>query len=297
MSNKVLVTGAKGQLGQSIHDLHGYYSDFDFVFTDVHGLDLSDTNQIKNFLSQNSFNVVINCAAYTAVDEAESDQELAEQINHLAVKTLAEVAKEQNITLIHISTDYVFDGQNYRPYQEQDTTAPRGVYGATKLKGEQAFSNINPNGCMIRTSWVYSEHGNNFVKTMLRLGKEREKLGVIFDQVGTPTYAQDLARAILVIISNDDHAAILESSQAEDKVFHFSNEGVCSWYDFAKTIFELSNIDCRVNPIQTKDYPTPASRPHYSVMNKHKIKYTFDLSIPYWKDSLQKCLSILKDQN
>jgi dTDP-4-dehydrorhamnose reductase len=259
-------------------------------------LDLTNTESIEAYFSNHKYDAIINCAAYTAVDKAESEPGLADQINHQAVSTLAEIAKQQGVMLIHISTDYVFNGQSYKPYQENDATDPQGVYGKTKLNGEQAFLNINPNGCIIRTSWVYSEHGNNFVKTMLRLGKERGELGVIFDQVGTPTYARDLAIAILAIIEKSGNSEILQSKQSEDKVFHFSNEGVCSWYDFAKTIFEYSDIDCQVSPIETKDYPTPASRPHYSVMNKHTIKYTFDMSIPYWKDSLKKCLSILKEQ-
>lgn len=296
MNKQVLVTGAKGQLGQSIYDLQGEHSGFDFVFTDVEELDLTDQNQMQHYLSHNGFDVIINCAAYTAVDKAETDEKLADQINHQAVSTLAEIAKQQGVMLIHVSTDYVFNGQSYKPYQENDATDPQGVYGKTKLNGEQAFLNINPNGCIIRTSWVYSEHGNNFVKTMLRLGKERDELGVIFDQVGTPTYARDLATAILAIIKKSGNSEILQSKQPKDKIFHFSNEGVCSWYDFAKTIFEYSDVDCQVSSIETKDYPTPASRPHYSVMNKHKIKYTFDMSIPYWKDSLKKCLSILKEQ-
>jgi len=194
--------------------------------------------------------------------------------------------------MIHISTDYVFNGENSKPYCEDDSTDPLSVYGQTKLNGEQAFLAVNPNGCVIRTSWVYSEYGSNFVKTMLRLGSERDELGVIFDQVGTPTYAGDLAKTILEIITQQTTIANLSQ---ERKIFHYSNEGVCSWYDLAKAIFELSGINCNVKAIETQDYPTPAKRPHYSVMNKSHIKQSFELEIPYWRDSLKYCLTQLKE--
>jgi dTDP-4-dehydrorhamnose reductase len=295
MARQVLVTGAQGQLGKSIQALQSDYPQFNFVFTDIEELDLSSQETIQNYLANNRFDVIINCAAYTAVDKAESEQKLADQINHQAVKTLAEIAKQQNSTLIHISTDYVFNGENFLPYTEPDQTNPKSVYGETKLKGEQVFLNVNPYGCIIRTSWVYSEYGNNFVKTMLRLGKERDELGVIFDQVGTPTYAGDLAEVILGILASELNDEVLKSAILEDKIYHLSNEGVCSWYDFAKTIFELSQIECFVNAIETQDYPTPAKRPHYSVMNKNKIKLAFNLRIPYWKDSLKMCLKIIQE--
>jgi dTDP-4-dehydrorhamnose reductase len=206
---------------------------------------------------------------------------------------LARIAKEKNISLIHISTDYVFAGKNFKPYLETDPTDPQGVYGQTKLEGEQAMLAIDPaKSIIIRTSWVYSSFGNNFVKTMLRLGREREELGIIYDQVGSPTSARDLAQAILAIIQHPK----LDTLTATE-IYHFSNEGVCSWYDFAKAIFELSAIACHVKPIETKDYPTPATRPHYSLMNKAKIKNTFNLTIPYWKDSLIDCLEILTGNN
>ena len=297
MTKHVLVTGSKGQLGSSIGCLATNYPGLSFTFTDVEELDLSSSQSIETYLAEHKFDIFINCAAYTAVDKAETEQALADKINHQAVKTLAEIAKKQNIILIHISTDYVFDGKNYKPYEEADSTDPQCVYGETKLKGEQAFLQVNPKGCILRTSWVYSEYGNNFVKTMLRFGKERSELGVIFDQIGTPTYARDLARVILNIVSNDANALHLNSESTESKVYHFSNEGVCSWYDFAKYIFELTQTQCSVNPIETKEYPTPASRPHYSVMSKGKIKQAFGLNIPYWKDSLVECLAILKEQN
>jgi len=293
-TKKILVTGKNGQLGRSLNALVNKAQStkdnrllFDFVGRDE--FNLSDPESMETFLANNTYDAIINCAAYTAVDRAESEPDLADQINHLAVKQLAEIAKRQDTTLIHISTDYVFNGQNYKPYVETDKPNPQSVYGETKLKGEQAIQAINPKGCIIRTSWVYSEYGNNFVKTMLRLGKEKNQLGIIFDQVGTPTYAGDLAKAILDLLST--HFSVLTQ---KNEIFHFSNEGVCSWYDFAKSIFEYAKIPCNVLPIETKDYPTPATRPHYSLMNKNKIKQAFDLDIPYWKDSLLTCLKNLE---
>jgi dTDP-4-dehydrorhamnose reductase len=310
---RILVTGKNGQLGQSLINIVSQRSStidhrlsFDFVGRDE--LDLANPESVERFFVDNRFDAIINCAAYTAVDKAESEPGLADQINHLAVKQLAEIAKQQDATLIHISTDYVFNGQNYKPYIESDETDPQSVYGTTKLKGEQAFLEVNPKGCIIRTSWVYSEYGNNFVKTMLRLGKEKDQLSIIFDQVGTPTYAGDLAEAILQIVSseqlvvrsNDEGSSLPtthHSLPTKNEVFHFSNEGVCSWYDFAKAIFGYAKIPCVVLPIETKNYPTPATRPHYSLLNKAKIKQAFNLSIPYWKDSLQTCIKRLQEQN
>jgi len=283
----ILVTGSKGQLGSEIRELSVDYK-HNYFFTDKDALDISNEKVIKAFIEVNDIDTIVNCAAYTAVDKAENDEENADKINHLAVKYLAQIAKEKNIKLIHVSTDYVFDGTNHKPYSENDTTNPNGIYGKTKLDGEKAMQEINPgNSIIIRTSWVYSIYGANFVKTMLRLGKERESLGVIFDQIGTPTYARDLAQTILEI------APKIENKEVE--IYHYSNEGVLSWYDFAKTIFELSSIECKVNPIETKDYPTAATRPHYSLLNKSKIKKTFSITIPYWKDSLVKCLEKMED--
>lgn len=290
MHKSILVTGSNGQLGNELQALNVLHPDYTFTFITRSELDLSNTDAIRAYFIDKTFDVLINCAAYTAVDKAESEPELAKAINTTAVETLASIAKEKIISLIHISTDYVFDGKNFKPYSETDPTHPQGVYGQTKRDGEQAMLAINPpKSLIIRTSWVYSSFGNNFVKTMLRLGREREELGIIYDQVGTPTFARDLARAILSIIQ---HPAL--DAQKSTKIHHFSNEGVCSWYDFAKIIFELSAITCAVKPLETKDYPTPAKRPHYSLLNKAKIKSTFDLTIPYWKDSLQECLDILK---
>ena len=278
----ILVTGSNGQLGSEINELSENYK-YNFFFTDKDSLDISSEKDIIDFIETNDINTIINCAAYTAVDKAEDDEINADKINHLAVKNLAKIAKEKNIKLIHVSTDYVFDGTNHKPYVETDITNPNGVYGKSKLDGEKAMQDIDPNNSMIiRTSWVYSSFGANFVKTMLRLGKEKESLGVIFDQIGTPTYARDLARTILDIIPK------IKNEKVE--IYNYSNEGVLSWYDFAKEIMRMAKLDCKINPIETKEYPTPATRPHYSLLNKSKIKKEYNIAIPYWKDSLDKCL-------
>ena len=257
-----------------------------FFFADSSTIDITNHKKVKEYIDTNSIDIIINCAAYTAVDKAEEDEINADKINHLAVKNLAQIAKDENIKLIHISTDYVFDGKNFKPYNEDDRTNPTGVYGKTKLAGENAIREINPsNSVIIRTSWVYSSFGANFVKTMLRLGKERDELGVIFDQVGTPTYARDLANAILKIVSL--------GLPSEVQIYNYSNEGVLSWYDFAKEIMKMAKLECKINPIETSQYPTPAKRPHYSLLNKSKIKEDFGIMIPYWKDSLEECLTVL----
>ena len=288
MNKNILITGANGQLASEIKGLSADYPKSLFYFTDRAALDITNKTVLESFCSENSIQVIINCAAYTAVDKAETDAQNADKVNHLAVKYLAEVSKSQNISLVHISTDYVFDGKNYRPYLEEDSVAPQGVYGKTKLLGEQAALDINPkNSIIIRTSWVYSSFGSNFVKTMLRLGNERDALSVIFDQVGTPTYAADLAKVILDILP--------QLNNKDVQTYHYSNEGACSWYDFAKAIFEISDINCKVNPIETREYPTPATRPHYSLLNKAKIKTAFNIEIPYWRDSLKSCLKTLKE--
>jgi len=288
----ILVTGANGQLGSELQALSSHYNQYRFTFVDRSDIDLNDTEAIEHYFKEKTFDTIINCAAYTAVDHAESNPDLADNINHKAVKTLATIAKATNTTLIHISTDYVFNGKNFQPYVETDPTDPQSIYGRTKSAGEEAIQSINPpNAVIIRTSWVYSSFGNNFVKTMLRLGKERDELGVIFDQIGTPTYARDLAKAVLKITQNSKL-----KTQNSVEIYHYSNEGVCSWYDFAKAIFELSDINCRVNPIETKEYPTPAARPSYSLLNKTKIKTDFNLQIPYWRDSLAECLEIMMEK-
>ena len=286
MPKAVLVTGADGQLGSELRLLSARAEEYVFTFIGRAHVDLTESQKIEKYFEDKSFDAIINCAAYTAVDKAESEPILADSVNHKAVETLAHVAKTKGMSLIHISTDYVFDGSNFKPYTESDPTNPQGVYGQTKLDGEKAMRAINPpRSVIIRTSWVYSGFGNNFVKTMLRLGQERDELGVIFDQVGTPTYARDLAETLLAMLPR------LESEGVE--IYHYSNEGVCSWYDFAKAIFELSGVGCRVNAIETKEYPTPATRPHYSLLNKTKIKRDHGLEIPYWRDSLKVCLETM----
>ena len=280
--SKILVTGAKGQLGGEIEALSHAYHD-SFLFADKTTLDISDKEAVKTLIEKEQIDTIINCAAYTAVDKAESDVENAYKINHIGTKNLAELAKEKALKLIHISTDYVFDGKHYKPYQPNDTTNPNGIYGKSKLSGEEALMSSAPkNTLIIRTAWVYSSFGNNFVKTMLNLGKSKEQLTVIDDQVGTPTYARDLAKAILDILPkvNNDKPTI----------YHYSNEGVLSWYDFAKEIMRMAKLECKIVPIATKDYPTPAARPHYSLLDKSDIKRDFNLEIPYWKDSLDACL-------
>ncbi len=291
MPNKnynILVTGTNGQLGSEIKELSKNYS-YNFFFTDRNNIDITSKDNIKAFCQINNINVIINCAAYTAVDKAELDIENADLVNRKAVKKLALISQELNIKLIHISTDYVFDGRNFKPYIEEFQTNPQGIYGKTKLDGENEMRDINPkDSIIIRTSWMYSCFGNNFVKIMLRLGREKESLGVIFDQVGTPTYARDLAKAILDIIPNINNDKV--------EVYNYSNEGVLSWYDFAKEIMRMAKLNCKINPIETFEYPTPAKRPHFSLLNKSKIKKEFNIEIPYWKDSLDECLKIMGER-
>lgn len=284
----ILVTGSNGQVGSEIKELSSNYN-YNFFFTTRDDIDITSKDSIKEFCQTNSINVIINCAAYTAVDKAQSDIENADLVNRKAVKKLSIVSKELNIKLIHISTDYVFDGKNFKPYVEEFQTNPQSVYGKTKLDGENELLDINPlNSIIIRTSWVYSYYGNNFVKTMLRLGKEKEELGVIFDQVGTPTYSKDLAITILDIIPQIDNQKV--------EIYNYSNEGVLSWYDFAKEIMKMAKLNCKINPIETYQYPTPAKRPHFSLLNKSKIKSKFNLEIPYWKDGLDDCLKRLGER-
>jgi dTDP-4-dehydrorhamnose reductase len=289
---KILVIGKNGQLGQSINKIvSNTQSNNEFVFVGRDQLDLSNENNVASYFESNDFDIIINCAAYTAVDKAESEVKLANQVNHLGVKQLAQIANKQKAKLIHISTDYVFDGESDEPYLESNITNPINTYGKTKLAGEQAVLVAMQNGAIIiRTSWVYSEYGHNFVDTMLRLGKERDELNVVSDQIGSPTYAGDLARAILHIIQTE---VFLNSSQ-ETQIYHYSNEGVCSWFDFAKEIFAFASIQCTVNPITTEQYPTPAQRPTNTLMDKDKISQTFGVNIPYWEESLKTCIEILK---
>jgi dTDP-4-dehydrorhamnose reductase len=286
----ILVTGSNGQLGSEIKDLVTNYKDFNFFFRDLPELNICDAEALNTFIFNQNINAVINCAAYTAVDQAEEDVEIAEQVNSIGVLNLVNALKKVNGKLIHISTDYVFDGNSFLPYQELDELNPIGIYGETKRAGELVILNSSIDALVIRTSWLYSAYGNNFVKTMLKLGHERDELEVIFDQVGTPTYASDLAKTCLDILLDKSS----ENISMNGKIYHYSNEGVTSWYDFAKAIMELGSIDCKVRPIETKDYPTPAKRPHFSVLNKTKIKKDFNIEIPYWRDSLDKCVEKLK---
>lgn len=284
--NRILVTGSNGQLGCEIKELAHNHLNCIFFFTDSNTLDITNFKAVELFIEEHEITAIINCAAYTAVDKAESEQEVADKINHLAVKHLAEMAKKYQCKFIHISTDYVFDGNAFKPYIETIDTNPQSIYGSTKLAGEKALVAVKcPNSVIIRTSWVYSSFGNNFVKTMIKLAKEREELGVIVDQIGTPTYARDLAKVLLDILPQ------VENSETE--IFHYSNEGVCSWYDFAKAIFDHTNMLCKLNPLSTEQYYTVATRPRYSVLNKSKIKDSFQIFIPHWNDSLKDCLNIL----
>ena len=277
----VLITGANGQLGNEMRVLSAENKEYNYFFTDVAELDICDAKAILDFVKANDINVIVNCAAYTAVDKAEENVELCTKLNADAVGYLAEAAEANGAEFIQISTDYVFDGTAHIPYQETEPTCPNSVYGNTKLAGEQNALSLCSRSMVIRTAWLYSIFGNNFVKTMIRLGKERDSLGVIFDQIGTPTYARDLARAIF--------AAIRQG--VVPGVYHFSNEGVCSWYDFTKAIHRIAGItDCKVNPLHTEEYPTAAKRPHYSVLDKTKIKETYHIEIPYWMDSLRNCI-------
>ena len=287
---RVLITGSKGQLGSEIKELASEYENLQCVFKDLPELDICDAEVLNTFIIDQHINAVINCAGYTAVDKAEEEALIAQKVNSEGVLSLANALKKVDGKLIHISTDYVFDGNNFLPYNEFDKVNPIGVYGKTKRDGELAVINSNIDGIVIRTSWLYSAYGANFVKTMFKLGHERDELGVIFDQVGTPTYASDLAKTCLEILCGD----CSENISKNGKLYHYSNEGVTSWYDFAKAIMELGSIDCKVRPIETKDYPTPAKRPHFSVLNKTKIKKDFNIEIPYWRDSLEKCVEKLK---
>lgn len=280
----ILITGCNGQLGNELQLLEKNYPKHTFFNTDVNELDITDAAAIGRYVDSNNIDIIINCAAYTAVDKAESNKELCKALNAEAPAYLAEAVAKRNGWMIQVSTDYVFDGTKCTPYVETDTPCPNSVYGSTKLDGEIAVERACSNTMIIRTAWLYSSFGNNFVKTMMRLGKEKEELNVIFDQIGTPTYARDLAVAIMAAVEKGIVPGI----------YHFSNEGVISWYDFTKAIHRLSGINtCHVRPIHTAEYPTAASRPHYSVLDKTKIKQTYNIEIPYWEESLAECINIL----
>ena len=282
MSN-ILVTGGNGQLGSEIKELSISCTNGSFFFTDVSDLDITNYTAVAAFIKTNSIDVIVNCAAYTAVDKAESEPELADAINHLAVKNLAIIARERGAKLIHISTDYVFDGTGHKPYVETDTPNPQSVYGQTKLDGELAMQAINPaNSIIIRTSWVYSTYGSNFVKTMLRIGQEQKEISVVSDQIGSPTYACDLAKVILEILPQ------IKNEQVA--IYHFANSGTCTWFEFAKAIFEIKGLKVMVHPILTSQYPTIAKRPQYSVLGVDKIKANYGISVHLQRDSLRNCL-------
>jgi dTDP-4-dehydrorhamnose reductase len=287
---KILVTGKNGQLGNELQSVAAAHPQYEFVFTDREELDIADKNQVKDFFSRNKFDYIINCAAYTAVDKAEADYLKAEQINTKALEYIAQEIAESKTTLVHISTDYVFNGNGCKPYVETDKTDPQSTYGKSKLGGEEKALKYHEGTFIIRTSWVYSAFGNNFVKTMLKLGAEKDKLNVVYDQVGAPTYAKDLAKAILTMIYKIE----TDNLFYQPGIYHYANEGVTSWYDFALEIMQMAGLKCKVSPILSIDYPTPAKRPHFSVMHKKKIKDNFGIEIPHWKESLKTCLQELK---
>jgi dTDP-4-dehydrorhamnose reductase len=288
MSNKILVTGSNGQLGNELRDLASSFPQYDFVFTDVEELSITDADAVERIFSDLQPSYLINCAAYTAVDKAESEKELNNQINGRAVGILASASKKYRTRFIHISTDYVFNGNASQPLKEDDQVDPVNAYGASKLLGEQLALQNNPETIIIRTSWVYSFYGKNFVKTMMRLMKEKESIGVVNDQIGSPTYAADLAEAVMQIIS---------SGKWVPGIYNFSNEGVISWFNFANEIKALINSSCIVNPLTTEQFPTPAKRPKYSVLNKTKIQQTFSVQLRDWRESLKECIDKLNAQS
>ena len=283
---RILITGCNGQLGNEMQLLEKENAQHTWFNTDVAELDITNQLAVEQFVAEKEIDGIVNCAAYTAVDKAEDNKELCTSLNTVAPAYLAAAIEKRGGWIIQISTDYVFNGTKHTPYVETDTPCPDSVYGSTKLAGELGVQKFCKNSVIIRTAWLYSSFGNNFVKTMIRLGKEKEQLGVIFDQIGRPTYARDLAVAIMTIINK----GIIPG------VYHFSNEGVTSWYDFTKAIHRIAGItSCRVSPLHTEEYPAPANRPHYSVLDKTKIKATFGLDIPYWEESLEACIAKLNE--
>lgn len=288
---KILVTGSNGQLGSELRELSAEYANYSFTFTDVTELDITDIKGLNDFFSKEKYDFVINCAAYTAVDAAESNQDMAFKLNTTAVDLLVEMAEKYGFFFVQISTDYVFDGEKNVPYVEEDVPIPSSTYGKTKLEAERLIIYSDINAIVIRTAWLYSTYGKNYVKSMIKYGNERDEMNIVFDQVGTPTYARDLADTILKIIPQ-----LQKMEKPYREIFHFTNDGVCSWYDFTKHIYNHEGIKCKVNPIRTSDYPTPAQRPAYSVLDKSKIKKTFGIDIPYWTDSLDAMLNKLNSK-
>ena len=283
----ILITGGNGQLGNSLRRLQPDYPQYQFLFTDVEELNICDKAAVEAFVSAHAADYIVNCAAFTAVDKAEDETELCRRINRDAVEYLGIAAQAAGAKVIHVSTDYVFDGNHYMPYNESDPVCPVSVYGETKLEGEKALLAVCPESVVVRTAWLYSEFGANFLKTMLRLGAERDQLNVVFDQVGSPTYAVDLAKALLTIID------AAEAGTFEPGIYHFSNEGVCSWYDFAWQIMQLAGLPAVVSPIESKDFPAKAKRPHYSVLNKAKIKNIYGVTVPHWETGLRACMDAI----
>lgn len=282
---KIVVTGANGQLGRSIHRLSVEHRELDFIFTDIDSLDIGNRDAVLAFAETHPVDFIVNCAAYTAVDKAEEEEEQCRKINTDAVAYLGEAAQHIGARILHVSTDYVFGGDSYMPYQENDSVSPTSVYGRTKLAGEKALSAVCPDAIIVRTAWLYSEYGHNFMKTMLRLGAERPEIRVVNDQIGSPTYAGDLAEAILSLLEKE------RQGEQNSGIYHYTNEGVCSWYDFAHSIIRIAGLPAKVIPIPTREYPTAAKRPAYSVLSKEKIKREYHWVIPHWEDSLRKCLA------
>jgi dTDP-4-dehydrorhamnose reductase len=286
----VLITGANGQIGRELQALQSEFPSIQFIPVDRATLDLTQSAEVERFLNETTFDACINCAAYTAVDKAEQEQELAYSINADAAEQLAKICQAKGAAFIHYSSDYVYNNGLDRPLLETDPTTPQSVYAQSKLAGDLRVMAAHQEALVFRTSWVYSSFGHNFVKTMLRLGKERDLLRIVNDQIGTPTYARDIARMTLQLLLRGWPAN-------QGGIYNYSNEGVCSWYDFTKAIFDLNGIGCKVEPIPSSEYPTPAARPHFSVLNKSKIKSAFGLDIPYWRDSLLECLELLTHIN
>lgn len=280
----ILVTGSDGQLGSELKKLAVQKEEMHFFFRDLPDVDITDKERVAQVCREHDITVIVNCAAYTAVDRAEEDAETVFRVNRDGAAVLARAAKECGALLMHVSTDYVFNGDSCVPYRENDLPSPLGVYGRSKWEGEEEVHRIAPSYMIVRTSWLYSTHGHNFVKTMLRLGEEREELKVVFDQVGSPTHAADLAGALVSILARHD------SAHTYSETYHYSNEGVCSWYDFARAIMKFKGLHCTVLPVGSEEYPTKAKRPHYSVLHKGKIKEHWGLDIPHWQDSLEKML-------